>query len=384
MEVRGHLRAAAAGEHVHRRSGLGRSAARRSTARSAFDEQLELAPGADPVEAHMRPPQHGVPVVLDAGQEVALVLRHEPPARRGHRVRDRRLGLPAQRRAAHAADEEELARAVAAAAGADVAVVVVGTTEEVESEGFDRESLALPGRQDELVRRVAAANPRTVVVVNAGAPVLLPWADEVAAVLLAWFPGQEFGHALADVLLGDAEPGGRLPTTWPAAERRRCRPRGRSTGRSPTPRASSSDTAATTATGDAAYRFGHGLGYTTWEYARARGATPRACRSRVRNIGARRGPRGRAGLRVAVRQRGRARGAVARRVRVGQVEPGEEATMHIALTGRHFAHWDVDAGAWQIEPGTYRITTGPSSAEQGLITELTVDEAGRMGLHDGE
>jgi beta-glucosidase len=64
------------------------------------------------------------------------------------------------------------------------------------------------GRQDELVSRVAAVNPRTVVVVNAGAPVLLPWREEVSAVLLAWFPGQEFGNALADVLLGDAEPGG--------------------------------------------------------------------------------------------------------------------------------------------------------------------------------
>ena len=117
----------------------------------------------------------------------------------------------------HGTDDEEIAAAVSLAAASDVAVVVVGTTAEVESEGFDRTSLALPGRQDELVRRVAAANPRTVVVVNSGAPVLMPWTEEVAAVLLTWFGGQEFGHALADVLLGDAEPGGRLPTTWPAS-----------------------------------------------------------------------------------------------------------------------------------------------------------------------
>jgi beta-glucosidase len=76
----------------------------------------------------------------------------------------------------------------------------------------------LPGRQDDRVRAVAAANPRTVVLVNAGAPVLLPWRDQVAAVLVGYFGGQEFGHAVADVLLGAAEPGGRLPTTWPAAE----------------------------------------------------------------------------------------------------------------------------------------------------------------------
>ncbi|HEX5897912.1 MAG TPA: fibronectin type III-like domain-contianing protein [Solirubrobacteraceae bacterium] len=66
-----------------------------------------------------------------------------------------------------------------------------------------------------------------------------------------------------------------------------------------------------------------------------------------------------------------------------EVEPGEEATMRIALSARSFAHWDVDAGAWQIEPGTYRLTTGPSSGEQGLITEMTVDESGRMALPDG-
>src|SRR2546423_10635323 len=91
--------------------------------------------------------------------------------------------------------------AVALAAGSDVAVVVVGTTAEVESEGFDRTSLALPGRQDELVRRVAEANPDTVVIVNAGSPVELPWRDDVAAGLLTRVPRQARGDALADVLL---------------------------------------------------------------------------------------------------------------------------------------------------------------------------------------
>ncbi len=84
--------------------------------------------------------------------------------------------------------EDEIVEAVAAAAAADVAIVVVGTTSEVESEGWDRPDLALPGRQNELVRRVLAANPRTVVVVNAGAPVELPWLDEVPATLWWWLP----------------------------------------------------------------------------------------------------------------------------------------------------------------------------------------------------
>jgi len=108
-----------------------------------------------------------------------------------------------------------LERAVAAAGGADVAIVCVGTTAETETEGRDRTTLALPGRQAELVRRVGAVNGRTVVVVNAAAPVDMEWAEGVAAVLQCWFGGQEMAGGLVDVLVGTAEPGGRLPTTLP-------------------------------------------------------------------------------------------------------------------------------------------------------------------------
>ena len=108
-----------------------------------------------------------------------------------------------------------LDRAVAAAADADLAIVVVGTNDDWESEGHDRTSLDLPGDQDELVTRVLAANPRTVVVLNSGAPVALDWADHVPALLQMWFGGQEMANAMVDVLSGLAEPGGRLPTTFP-------------------------------------------------------------------------------------------------------------------------------------------------------------------------
>ena len=100
-----------------------------------------------------------------------------------------------------------LERAVSAAAEAYVAIVCVGTTQETESEGHDRAAFALRGRQDELIRRVAAVNDHTVVVVNAGSPVDMAWADDVAAVLQSWFGGQEMGAAVADVLAGHAEPG---------------------------------------------------------------------------------------------------------------------------------------------------------------------------------
>ncbi len=111
--------------------------------------------------------------------------------------------------------DDAIARAVDAAAAAETAVVIVGTNADWETEGEDRTGMELPGDQDELVRRVAAVNPRTVVVVNAGSPVSMPWLDDVAAVLQVWFPGEEFGEALADILLGVAEPGGRLPITIP-------------------------------------------------------------------------------------------------------------------------------------------------------------------------
>jgi beta-glucosidase len=102
------------------------------------------------------------------------------------------------------------------AAEADLAVIVVGTNDDWESEGWDRTTLDLPGEQDELVRRVAAVSAATVVVVNAGSPVAMPWLDEVESVLMAWFPGQAMGDAMVDVLLGDVEPQGRLPVSFPA------------------------------------------------------------------------------------------------------------------------------------------------------------------------
>ena len=239
------LRAADAGAYEVAGSGVGRYELSVG-GETVFDGRLELPPGADIVEGLMIPPQAVHSVHLDAGEETAVMLAHEVGSFEAE-IGDLGATFQLNLRPPHGSDDEEIERAVALARDADVAVVVVGTTEEVESEGFDRTSLALPGRQDELVRRVAQANPATVVVVNAGAPVLLPWADEVAAILVAWFPGQEFGDALADVVLGGSEPGGRLPTTWPSGEDGLPRP-SRPAACSPTTRDCSSATARTTAT----------------------------------------------------------------------------------------------------------------------------------------
>jgi beta-glucosidase len=108
-----------------------------------------------------------------------------------------------------------LGEAVSLAARSDVSIIVVGTNEDWESEGWDRGDIDLPGEQDRLVAEVARVSPTTIVVVNAGSPVAMPWLDDVDAVVFTWFGGQEMGDALVDVLLGDVEPQGRLPVTFP-------------------------------------------------------------------------------------------------------------------------------------------------------------------------
>ncbi|MEU9792619.1 glycoside hydrolase family 3 C-terminal domain-containing protein [Streptomyces sparsogenes] len=285
--------------------------------------------------------------------------------------------------------DELIEEAVAAAGAAEAAVVVVATTERVESEGFDRADLRLPGRQDELVRRVAATGTPTVVVVNSGSPVEMPWREEVAAVLLSWFPGQEAGAALADVLLGAEEPGGRLPTTWPArladAPVSRVRPtdgrlsydEGVFIGYRAWERRAAERPEAAPAP---AYWFGHGLGYTEWTYeeaeftpAAAPGDTLGTLTVSVRNTGARAGrevvqvylavPGGDGEERPARRLAGFASVAAG---------PGERARVTIALPRRAAEVWDESAHAWRLVPGTYTAQAARSIADPRLSVPVAV------------
>jgi beta-glucosidase len=112
-------------------------------------------------------------------------------------------------------EDEAIEDAVALAESADAVIVVGGLTPEWESEGFDRPTLKLPGRQDELIRKVARANPRTIVAIQAGSAVSMPWVSDVGALLQTWYLGNEVGNAIADVIFGNVNPSGRLPLTLP-------------------------------------------------------------------------------------------------------------------------------------------------------------------------
>jgi len=112
-------------------------------------------------------------------------------------------------------DYDQFGEAIDLAAKCDVSIVVVGTNDDWESEGWDRDDIDLPGKQDILIHEVAKVSKRTIVVVNAGSPVAMPWLNEVDAVVYTWFAGQEMGDALVDLLMGDVEPSGRLPVTMP-------------------------------------------------------------------------------------------------------------------------------------------------------------------------
>jgi beta-glucosidase len=365
------FRAESTGPHTVGAAGVGRLAL-------AVDGQMiadvETPVPADPVETMTRPGQVLGTVWLTAGQETAVRLDFRPSADAEGPLAVR-LGIVASPDEQAALDE-----AVQVAAAADVAVLVVGSAETTESEGFDRETLRLPGRQDELIERVSAANPRTVVVVNAGMPVLMPWAGQVAAVLYAWLPGQAMGAALADVLLGRAEPGGRLPVTMPVRE-----------ADCPVLRAvpvggqlrydeglligyRGYDAAGTSPL----FPFGHGLGYTSWSYELLEaGALVLAAGAdltisvTVRNTGDRPG-------REVVEAYVAGPAADGRPVRVlgafGRVAsgPGELARVTLTLPARVFGRYDAETAQWTWPAGEFTVSVGRSSRDLRLHTGVAL------------
>jgi beta-glucosidase len=323
--------------------------------------------------ALMAPPTAAAEVSLTAGTPVELRFEYDLTGRTGPLADLLWLRFGTEPAAVDA--DALIAAAAQAAAEADVALVVVGTNSVVESEGYDRTSLALPGRQDDLVRAVAAANPRTVVLVNAGSPVLMPWREQVAALLVGYFGGQEFGHAVADVLLGRAEPGGRLPTTWPAAE-------ADVPVLSTTPTGGRLDYAEGIHVGyrawlkhDAgpAYWFGSGQGYTDIALTSIQAPASVAAGEdfpvtvEVANQGQRDGKQ------VVQVYAERPDSAVDRPVRwlVGfapvRVPAGRTAQVQISVPTRLLAYWQ---DGWRYEPGAYQLRAGASVTDLPLAAKV--------------
>ncbi|MFJ3894367.1 beta-glucosidase H [Streptomyces sp. NPDC090083] len=268
--------------------------------------------------------------------------------------------------------DELIAEAVEAARAADTAVVVVATTERVESEGYDRTDLRLPGRQDDLVHAVAAANPNTVVIVNAGSPVDMPWRDEVAAVLLGWFPGQEGGAALADVLTGAHEPGGRLPTTWGSLTDAPVTQVVPENGELPYTEGVFIGYRAWEKAGRTpSYPFGHGLGYTDWSYD-AIEADGTSVTVRVTNSGARHG-REVVQVYLAPVETDPERPARWLAGFAGvEAAPGDSVDVVLELPRRSFEMWDETANAWAVVKGSYEIQAGRSITDRRVATTINV------------
>jgi beta-glucosidase len=283
-------------------------------------------------------------------------------------------------------DGSDAARAAEVAKAADVAIVVVGDNM---SEGADKPCMGLncgaadSVDRDALISTVAAAQPRTVVVLQSGGPVTTPWREQVPALLEAWFPGQNGGTAIARVLFGEAEPSGRLPATFPVSE---------------ADEPVAGDPEAYPGVGQTvrykegvlvgyrwfdakekpvAFPFGFGLGYTTFAFSRLRLEPSKTADARVS---------------VLVRNTGKRSGAAVPQLYVGMpvpaeggamppwqlkgfkrvsIRPGRARRVAFELDERAFSHWSTAADRWDVTPGCYRIGVGASSRDlplQGTIS----------------
>jgi beta-glucosidase len=284
------------------------------------------------------------------------------------------------------ATEAERKEAVALAAASDAAVVFVGYAEDLESEGLDRASLELPEGQDALIAAVAKANKNVVVVYQGGSPALVgKWADRVRAIVTAWYPGQEGGRAIADVLLGRVNPSGKLPVTWPKRWEDSSA-YGRYPGTGKDGRVGYDEDIFVgyryfDRNGiEPMYPFGHGLSYTTFGYGdltvAADGdaaAAPRVAVSLdVTNTGARAGAEV---VQLYVREKAPKLERPPQELkgfRRVELAPGETKRVSFALDKSAFAYYDPAARAWTTDAGAFEIRVGSSSRDIRRTAELAL------------
>ncbi|WP_404401444.1 beta-glucosidase H [Pelagibacterium halotolerans] len=280
--------------------------------------------------------------------------------------------------------QEAIEEAARTASDADVALVFIGRNGQWDTEGSDLESITLPGRQNDLVAAVAKANPRTVVVLQTGGPVEMPWIDDVAGVIEAWYPGQEAGNAIADVLFGHTDPGGRLPQSFPVKW-------------SDNPAHSQDPKVYPGQDGEVRYDegvfvgyrhydkhgiaplfpFGFGLSYTDFS---------------LTDFGVEDGrfeAEGVVDVSVRVTNTGHRAGSCVVQLYVSDHEatlprpekelkafgktvlgPGASDVLSLRLDARAFAFFDPDGGNWVVEPGVFSLKLGTSSADLPLEAKI--------------
>ena len=296
-------------------------------------------------------------------------------AGRAHRIRIDYVSLPFPFHSMHLGirvPAGSIQEAVEAAHSADAAIVFVGSSRSSETEGRDRSDMELAGQQNELVEAVLAANPRTIVVLNNGAPVNLPWAERAPALVEGWLAGEEGPQALAEILLGKTNPSGKLPFTLP----RRLEDNPAYLYYSPGREARYGEGVFV------GYRyydkrklaplfpFGHGLSYTTFEYknlqvpASTASGAPFEVSVDIRNSGGRMGQET-----VQLYLGDEATTDVVRPVRELKgfqkvnLAPGQSTTVRFTVTPRDLSYYDVNGQGWKSSPGTHRIYVGSSSAD---------------------
>lgn len=321
-------------------------------------------------------------VQLQAGKaaEIVFEFRSKPAANLGFAAFQAGIGRPL--------GEEAIAEAARLAAEADVALVFAGRNGEWDTEGWDLPNITLPGLQDRLISAVARANPNCVVILQTGGPVEMPWLDEVKAVLQSWYPGQEAGNAIADVLFGDAEPGGRLPQTFPRQWR-------------DNPAHSQDPEVYPGLNGKVRYEeglfvgyrhydktgiaplfpFGHGLSYTTFDWSPLRVMTEGDTvfvEVDVKNTGTR------TGQEVVLIFVADPEPVLPRPMRELKgiakltLAPGETATARIALGPRAFACFDPEKRGWIARSGRFVIEAAASASDVRSKAEFVRDKEWRV------